>query len=100
MRGMGLLLGVMVLFMAFGEGFLRLCPVSVLPADLQQGLHTKPHDFGLSHPTIGVLEQPFWTGIFTGPDYTAVYHTDGHGFRNPRPRRPNADRERALGSHG
>lgn len=91
MRGVGLLLGVIVLSMAFGEGFLRLCPASVLPAELQQGLHTEPHDVGLGHPTIGVLEQPFRTGVFTGPDFQAVYHTDGHGFRNPSPWPPEAD---------
>jgi hypothetical protein len=71
MRGVGLLLGVIVLSMAFGEGFLRLCPASMLPA--------------------GVLEQPFWTGVLTGPDFQAVYHTDGHGFRNPSPWPPEAD---------
>jgi len=91
MRGVGLLLSVIVLSMAFGEGFLRLCPASVLPADLQQGLHAEPHDVGLSHPTIGVLEQPFWTGVLTGPDFQAVYHTDGHGFRNTSPWPPEAD---------
>jgi hypothetical protein len=91
MRGVGLLLGVTVLFMAFGEGFLRLCPASVLPAELQQRLHSEPHDFGLSHPSIGVVEQPFQTGVFTGADFQAVYHTDGHGFRNPSPWPPEAD---------
>jgi hypothetical protein len=91
MRGAGLLLGVMVLALACGEGVLRLCPASVLPAELQQALHTAPHDVGLSHPTIGVLEQPFQTGVFTGPDFQAVYHTDGHGFRNPSPWPPEAD---------
>jgi hypothetical protein len=91
MRGIGLLLGVIVLFMACGEGFLRWCPASVLPAALQQELYTEPHDVGLGHPTIGVLEQPFQTGVFTGPDLQAVYHTDGHGFRNPSPWPPEAD---------
>jgi SGNH hydrolase-like domain, acetyltransferase AlgX len=91
MRGMGLLLSVTVLFIAFGEGFLRLCPASVLPADLQQALYAEPYDVGLSHPTIGVLEQPFQTGVFTGPDFQAVYHTDGHGFRNPSPWPSEAD---------
>jgi SGNH hydrolase-like domain, acetyltransferase AlgX len=91
MRGMGLLLGVTVLSLAFGESILRLCPASVLPAGLQQRLHAEPHDVGRSHPSIGVLEQPFQTGVFTGPDFKAVYHTDGHGFRNPSPWPPEAD---------
>src|SRR5919109_3212823 len=43
MHWVGLLLGVIVLSMTFGEGFLRWCPASVLPAALQQGLHTAPH---------------------------------------------------------
>jgi hypothetical protein len=38
-----------------------------------------------------VLEYPFQTGVFTGPDLQAVYHTDGHGFRNPSPWPPEAD---------
>jgi hypothetical protein len=38
-----------------------------------------------------VLEQPFQTGVFTGPDFQAVYQTDGHGFRNPSPWPPEAD---------
>jgi hypothetical protein len=91
MRWVGLLLGVIVLFMACGEGFLRWCPASVLPAELQQEFHTAPHDVGLGHPTIGVLEQPFQTGVLTGLDFQAVYHTDGHGFRNPSPWPPEAD---------
>lgn len=91
MHGVGLLLGVTVLGMAVGEGFLRWSPASVLPAALQQGLHTDPHNVGRSHPTIGALEQPFWTGVFTGQDVKAVYHTDGHGFRNPSPWPPAAD---------
>jgi hypothetical protein len=91
MHGVGLLLGVIVLSMAFGEGFLRLCPARVLPAELQQKLRAAPHDVGLGHPTIGVLEQPFQTGVFTGSDFQAVYHTDGHGFRNPSPWPPEAD---------
>jgi hypothetical protein len=36
MHEIGLLLGVIVLALAFGEGVLRLCPASVLPAALQQ----------------------------------------------------------------
>ena len=91
LRGTGILLAAMVLSMACGEGVLRLCPASVLPADLQQGLRAAPHDVGLSHPTIGVLEYPFQTGVFAGPDMQAVYHTDGHGFRNPSPWPPEAD---------
>jgi len=91
LRVTGLLLGAMVLSMACGEGVLRLCPVSVLPADLQQELRAAPRDVGRSHPTIGVLEHPFQTGVFTRPDMQAVYHTDGHGFRNPSPWPPEAD---------
>ena len=91
LRVTGLLLGAMVLSMACGEGVLRLCPVSVLPADLQQELRAAPRDVGRSHPTIGVLEHPFQTGVFTGPDMQPVYHTDGHGFRNPSPWPPEAD---------
>ena len=87
----GLLLGAMMLSMACGEGVLRLCPASVLPADLPQGLRATSHDVGLSHPTIGVLEHPFRTGVFTGSDVQAVYHTDGHGFRNPSPWPPEVD---------
>ena len=74
MRAVGLVLGIIALAMAFGEGFLRLCPASMLPAELQQELRTELHDVGRSHPTIGVLEQPFQTGVFTGPDFQAVYH--------------------------
>ena len=50
-----------------------------------------PHAVGRSHPTIGVLEHPFETGVFTGPDVQAVYQTDGHGFRNPSPWPPAAE---------
>lgn len=85
MSGVGLLLGLAVLCVAFGEGFLRLCPASVLPDALQQGLHAEPHDFGLNHPSIGALEYPYQTDVLTGRDFQAVYHTDGYGFRNPWP---------------
>ena len=91
LRGTGLLLGVIVLAMACGEGALRVCPASLLPPDLQQARLSAPHAVGRSHPTIGVLEQPFETGVFTGPDVQAVYQTDGHGFRNPSPWPPAAE---------
>jgi hypothetical protein len=91
MRRVSFLLGMTLLSVACGEGFLRLCPASVLPEELQQWLNAEPHDFGISHPSIGALEQPYRAGVFTGRDFKAVYHTDGYGFRNPWPWPTEAD---------
>ena len=85
MRGASLLLGVTALSVAFGESFLRLCPASMLPAHLQEWRAATPDEVGVSHAALGALEPPYQTGVFTGRDFHATYHTDGYGFRNPWP---------------
>jgi hypothetical protein len=78
----GLLLSSLVLLAAFGETIVRLCPLGVLPDEVQQWL---ADDLGVYDPALGTLARPYHTGIFVGTGFRAYYHTDGHGFRNAQP---------------
>jgi acetyltransferase AlgX (SGNH hydrolase-like protein) len=78
----GLLLGSFMLLAALGEASLRLCPVDMLPEEVQQWL---ANDFGVYDPSLGTLAQPYSTGLFVGREFKTYYHMDGHGFRNAGP---------------
>jgi len=90
-QGIALLLGLTLIFLVFAEAGLRLCPPGLLPKEIRQWRHTTPDVVGVHHPYIGHLEQPHRTGVFTGQDFKASYHTDGYGFRNPWPWPDRAD---------
>jgi lysophospholipase L1-like esterase len=76
-----LLLLATVLCVIAAEAFLRLFP-GLLPIWLHQRFSTQK---GIAHPYIGHLHTPHDTGVIAERDFTAVHHTDGHGFRNSWP---------------
>jgi lysophospholipase L1-like esterase len=53
----------------------------LLPKVIRQ--HSSPRV--VFHPYIGHLHTPNYTGVLTGSDFQATFHTDGHGFRGPWP---------------
>jgi lysophospholipase L1-like esterase len=73
-------------FVAFAlfEGTLRLFPV-LLPVEIRPLTQARQSDFGVAHPYIGHLHKPNNSFELSGRDFSAVHHTDGHGFRNPWP---------------
>jgi hypothetical protein len=54
-------------------------------------LQADPRDVSVSHPYIGYLHKPNQTGVIWGSDFSAIYHTDGYGFRNAWPWSEEAD---------
>jgi hypothetical protein len=63
----------------------------LLPLELQQQLQDSAENCGPRHPYIGGLERPHTHDIISGRDFSAPFHTDGYGFRNPWPWPEQAD---------
>jgi SGNH hydrolase-like domain, acetyltransferase AlgX len=79
-----LIAGSIFLAMALMEGILRFFP-GLLPVELQQLIQADPNNYGVTHPYIGHLHKPNNALVISGRDFSAVHHTDAHGFRNTWP---------------
>ena len=86
-----LMLGVILISILAIEGVLRFVP-SLLPAAVHREHQLNdPSRMGVSHPYIGHLHTPNNALVIPNPDFDAVHHTDGHGFRNAWPWPQSAD---------
>lgn len=80
-----LILGVTLISILAVEGILRFIP-SLLPAAVYREYQLNdPDKMGVSHPYIGHLHTPNNALVIPNPDFNAVHHTDGLGFRNAWP---------------
>lgn len=86
-----LMLGVILISILAVEGVLRLFPALLPAAVHREHQLNDPGKMGLSHPYIGHLHTPNNALVIPNPDFDAVHHTDGHGFRNAWPWPKTAD---------
>jgi lysophospholipase L1-like esterase len=73
------LFGVMVLelLVRLGSGLLK--------PELRELVQMNPANYGVAHPYIGHLHTPHSSFVMARPDFEAVHHVDGLGFRNRWP---------------
>lgn len=76
--------GSMLFTLILIETILRLFP-GLLAPEIRKAIQAIPENYGVSHPYIGHLHTPNNAFVLRGVDFTAVHHTDGHGFRNAWP---------------
>jgi lysophospholipase L1-like esterase len=79
-----LITGGFLVALVLMEAILRYVP-GLLAPELYQLIRADPANYGIAHPYIGHLHRHNAAILISGRDFSAVHHTDGHGFRNVWP---------------